>query len=801
MAGILAEIRSAIRRHLQQPGVTATVVLSLALGIGAVTAVFQLAYDALLRPLPFPRSDRVFEIVTTRPAEGLEDGRVSYADFRDWAGASRSFSHLAAVSDESLVLTGDGGAQRIAGARVTPELFQVFALPPILGTVSATEWREPGARVAVLSEGFWRRRFGSDPAILGRTLRLDDQVVTVSAVMPAGLDYPRDAALWLPLDAADPATGVDERGARYLRAVGRLADGATPASAGRELRALSQRLAAEYPETNAGRVAALLPLRERFFGDVRPGMILLSVAVACVLLIVCSNVAGVLLARSAARGGDLWIRLALGSTRGRLGRLILVENLLLTLAGATLGLLLGSGLSRLMTALSPRELVVDGGWELTAVLAAFTLGLALVVGLFVTLPCALQAARQGRSSAAGRGAVGSDRLTARLQAALLTVQLAVTVALLVGSGLMLRSTLRLMTVDAGFRTENVFTARISLPASRYREAPRKIAFFDELLERLRARPEILSAAAVTNLPLSGSNMTFGVSPAGTADKAEQETRAHYRAVTPGYFRALGVPLVEGRDLEPGDDADAPPVVVVNQTFARRLFPAGDALGREVRITFGAKDPRRIVGVVGDLRHAGLDQEPQPEMYVPFAQQPWSFMTVVVHTRDEPRRVREKIRAAVAAIDPDQPVDRMTGMAELVDDSIARTRFYGALLGAFAALALVTAAVGIYGLTSYGVSLRRDEIGVRMALGSTPRAIRRHVLRPPFVLGLAGVVLGSALALALGRVFESLLYGVSPDDPYVLGSTALGLLLAVLLAAWLPARQATRVDPALILRRE
>jgi putative ABC transport system permease protein len=800
--------RSIVRHLIRNPSLSLTVVLSLALGIGVLIAVLNIVDAVLLRPLPYPHPERIVEVEMRRPQESDDagEGRISYPDYRDWLENGRSFSALAAISEELFVLSGSEGAERIPGARVTSGFFAVLGLKPVLGAVPVGAWQEPGSKIAVLSHGFWESRLGKNPAVLGKALRLDDQLYTVVGVMPSGLDLPREAAVWLPLDASDPDVGAEARDARYLQALARLREGVDFEQAARNLRALSQRLAQAYPE-NEGYVATVTPLREKLVGDLRPGLLFLSAAVGLVLLIVCLNVAGVLVAHGISRSGDMWIRLALGASRGRLARLLLTENLILALAGGGAGLLAGLAASRLLVKLHPEELGIAGTLGARGVLVAAALGITLAAGVLVTFPAALQVVRKKLGVASsGRGVVGLGRLPVRTQAVLLVLQIGMTLALLNAAGLMLHSMAKLLSVDPGFRAEGLLTARVSLPFYRYSEPHQRAAFFRELLQRLERLPGVESAAAVTNLPFSGSNMMFGFSVVDGADRRaspgdEKPSQAHYRAVSPGYFSTLGVPLKAGRFLSAGDEAGAPPVVVVNEAFARRFLPDGSPLERRIQVMFGKGDPLRIVGVVGDVRHSSLDKEPEPEMYVPYTQQPWAFMTLVVRTAGDPRRAAALLRSEVADLDPDQPVDRVATMEELVADSVARPRFYGVLLGAFALLGLATAVVGVYGLTSHWVNLRLREVGIHMALGAARGRIQGLFLRRPLALALPGLALGGALAYSLSRVLAGLLYGVSSQDPATLLSVAVVLLLSVVFAAWLPARRASRVDPAVILRNE
>lgn len=806
MFGLMFEAPSTVRFLIRNPTLSMTVALSLALGVGILMAVLNVVDALLLRPLPYPHPDRIVEVKMSQAEKsgGVEEGRISFPDYRDWQENGRPFSDLAAISEESFVLSGAGAAERIAGARVTTGFFGVLGLQPALGTVSRESWQAPGARIAVLSHPFWESRFGKDRRILGRPLRLNDHLYTVVGVMPPGLDLPRQSAVWIPLDASDPDVGSDVRDGRYLQALARLRKGVDLAAANREMRELSRRLAGVYTE-NKGYVATLVPLRDELVGDFRPGLLFLSVAVSLVLLIVCINVAGVLVAHGISRSGDMWVRLALGASRGRLARLLLTENLTLALAGGGVGLLAGVAASRFLVKLYPQELGLSEALNARGALIAAGLAVTLAAGLLVSVPAMLQVAHKGLGEAS-KGVAGPSRASIRAQAVLLVLQIGVALTLLNAAGLMLHSTAKLLSVNPGFQAEGLLTARISLPAYRYPKPFQRAAFFKELLARLERTPGIESAAAVTNLPFSGSDMLFGFSPVGDAVRQASSgnggpPKAHYRAVSPDYFRTLRVPLVAGRFLEPRDEAGELPVVVVNETFAHRLLPAGSPLGRQIRVMYGDKGSLRIVGVVGDLRHSGLSKEPEPEIFVPYTQQPWAFMTLVVRAEGDPKHMIALVRSEVAGLDMDQPVDRISTMEDLVAESVARPRFYGILLFVFALVALATAVVGVYGLTSHWVSLRLRDVGIHMALGASRGQIQRLFLRKPLALALVGLVLGSGSASALSRALAGLLYGVSPHDPATLAGTAAALLLAVLLAAWLPAHRASGVDPAGVLRHQ
>lgn len=793
-----------MRSPLRFPASTATVALAITIGTGAVVAVFSAVYPLLLSPLPFPHSERLVAVTMRQPQQGLVAGRVSLPDFRDWRAESDLFERLAAVSDEQLVFADKASAERISGARTTADFFPVFGLQPILGAIPREEWERPGARLAILSHAVWITRFGGDPHVLGRAVTLDDEPHTVVAVMPPELDFPPRAAVWLPLDVQSPDSGADVRAGRFLAVVGRLRAGVGVDQAARRLRDVSTRLAAAYPETNRGFSAELQPLHEQLFGDLRPGLLVLSAAVALVLMILCANASGILVARGVARSGEIWLRLALGARRWQIARLLLVEGFFLALIGGGMGVLLGRFTSRVLLALYPRQLAAANTRSPDWMLLAFGLAVALGTGLVICLPAVAQAVRQGREavSAKGETSSGLNRMALRSQSVLVVLQLAVSLALLVAAGLMLRSFYGLSSIDPGFRSDKILTARLMLPASRYSKPYEYAAFFRQVLDRLQGLPGIRSAAGITNLPLSGSNMQFGFALLdGAQAPAGVPLRAGYRAVSPGYFHTLGVPLLAGREVAPRDMDQASPVVVVNRSFARRFFPDGRVLGRRIRVMYGTVKTRQIIGVVGDLRHVSLAAAPEPEMYVPFEQNPWPFMTLVVRTAGDPTGSVPALRSVVSGLDPGLPVDHISTMRDVMSESVSRPRFLGTLLAAFALLAIVTTAFGIYGLASHWTTLRLREIGIHMALGAPPRRVRGIFLRRSLGLALLGTVIGTVLALSLGRTLAGMLYGVSPGDPFTLLFMAAGLVLTVVTATWFPARRASRVDPMIVLRHE
>ena len=794
MTGLASDLHLAVRSLRRRPGFTAAVVVVLALGLGAATAVFALVYDVLLRPLPYPHPDELVAVDWVSEGETGTAGRVSAADVDDLRQAARTFAHLAVVSDETFVLSGGERPERVAGARVDDELFPLLDLPPLAGRLP----RPGDAKAAVVAESLAERRFGGRLAALDRDLRIDGEAWRIAAVVPDLLEVPPKAEVWLPMEPLPDDLG---RGARYLLAFGRLAPGVSVAQANQEVEALSLRLASRFPETNRGTRAALVPLADEITAPVRPALRLLLAAVVLLLLVVVANSAAMVLARVASRAPELGVRLALGTSRARLLRAVAAESAVLALAGALAGLLVAAWSGRMLVSLFPLDLPRVEGFHLAPLPLAVHFAAALLAGLVLGLVPGLHAALRSVADSlpSGGGRRAGDRRTGRLMGWILVPQVAVTLVLLVGAALLVGSLAALLRVDPGFRTGGRLSARLMLPSYAYPDEERRAAFFAELLERLRAAPGVAAAGAVTNLPLSGSNMLFPVRPAVTGDEAQQ-VMTNYRAATPGYFQTLAIP-VRGRAFTPADRAGSTPVALVNETLARQLW-GGDAVGRKLVIAFGEPVERSVVGVVADIRHFGLAEVPRPEVYVPHAQAPWPFLTVVLEARDSsPRSLAPALRAEVAALDPDLPLDHVETLRAMVASTTARPRFYGTLAASFGLLALLVAAVGIYGLTAFAVRLRSAEIGVRMTLGATRGEIFRLFLRRPLRLALAGVALGTAGAVLFARALAGLLFRLSPSDPWIYAAAALVLVLTAALAGGLPARQAARLDASEVLARE
>jgi putative ABC transport system permease protein len=795
---LLNDLRHATRRLRRSPGFTALAVLTVGLGVGATTVMFSAVHGVLLKPLSYPEPDRLVMIRGARLAQPGRPGEISYPDYRDWRHESRSFETIAALRTADVTLAGPGGPERIEGARVTASFFQALRVVPALGHLFPEELDQPGGeRVAVLGHGLWRR-LGADPTLVGRSLTLSGQPHTVIGILPASFRPPREverAEVFAPL--ALDGEELEQRGNRYLVAIGQ---------ARAELAAIALRLEKEHPD-NTGLGAMVEALLADTVGELRRPLLVLLGAVAFVLLIACTNMANLVLPRALARRRELAIRAALGARRSRLVRQLLTESILLGVMGGVAGLALAHwGLGALVSlapASTPRllDIALDGR------VLGFSLALSLATGLAFGLAPALSASRTDVQAAlheSGRSPGLARHPGARL---LVVAEIALSLVLMAGAGLLLESFRRLLSVDPGFDPRNVLTLAVSLPDTRYSRPDQRAGFYAELLERVRILPGVISAAAITPLPLGGDG---GIATRFTvegrpAPAPGQKPRAEYRAVTAGYFETMRIQLKKGRTFDAGDRREAPAVAVVNETLAAQVFPGQDPLGQRLRIGISTdeSDPRifEVVGVVGDVRPSGRHVPTPPEIYVPHPQQSWSGMSLVVRTSADAVSLGGALRREVAALDSEQAVYNLRPLLELLFDSLAARRFIMALLGGFALVGLALATVGVYGVLAESVERRRGEIGLRLAVGAEPGDVLRMGLGQAARLAAAGVTLGLVAAFVLTRVMQGLLFGVSATDPATFAAVAALLAMAALLASYLPARRAARLDPAAVLREE
>jgi predicted permease len=804
------ELGLAWRRLRRTPGFTALATLTLGLAIGANTAIFSLVEGVLLRPLPFGDPGRLVTLWEDHSRGGGGD-RVGLASatVEDFERAE-SLAGLAAQWPAPFTITGEGEARGISGAQVSPGFFRVFGVAPEIGRVLETgesgETAEPAEPEAVLSHALWRDRFGSDPKVIGRKIVLSDRPYTVVGVMPADFrvplffQEPQDSTeLWVPLEIPPPMRGYS---ARVLQAVARLAPGATPESARSELAGIGRRLAEEVPDDWRGVGVAVVPLQEQIVGNVRRLLLLLQAGAAVVLLIACANLANLLLARALERAQEMSVRAAFGADRIRLARMLLGESLVLALLGGALGLLLGAWGTRLLVAAAPPDTPRLADIHLDPAVFAFAFGLALLAGAGFGLVPAFRMSRTDLQSVLREGGRGGSKSArqGRLRDVLVVAQIALTLLLLVGAGLLGRSFLRLRGVDPGFNAAHVLTFKTALPPSRYPEPAQQTRFFEELMRRLDELPGVTAAGAITRLPLDTGWGSGPIEIEGAPRPAEPPV-VGFRRITAGYFHTMEIPLRAGRNFGAEDREGSRPVVIVNETLARRFWPGRDAVGGRLRPASPDDPWFEVVGVVGDVVYDSLASAATPEIFLPHTQMSTDWFQAVVRTEGDPLALAGAVRAAVRELDRDLPVADVRPLARHVSETIARPRFSTFLAGAFAAVALTLAAVGVFGLTAYAVAQRTREIGIRVALGARKEDVTGWIVRRSLKLAALGLAMGLALGLLAGPALAGQLYGVSAGDPVTFAGGALFLAGICLAASYLPARRAARVDPMVALRRD
>jgi putative ABC transport system permease protein len=799
--GVLKDLQMAFRMLLKRPGFALAGLVTLALGIGANTAVFSVIEAVLLRPLPVKEPERLVAVWEWNVGRGQTHNVVNPANYLAWKERARSLEALSGFARWSSNLTGDATPARVSTGIVTADLFRTLGVAPALGRGFEDKDAVPGAEdVVVLSDGLWSGRFGRDPGILDRRLTLNGRATTVVGVMPPGFSLPSDVELWVPLPITEPLRHA--RG-RWLSTIGRLRPGVSVAEARAEMVAIAAALEKEDPDRDAGWSVSVAPLHADLVRDVRPAALVLAGAVALVLLIACGNLATLLLARALGREREIAVRRALGASRGRLVRQLLGESVLLAAGGGALGVLLSPVLVGALLNLVPEEVRLLFPLGVDGKVLAFTAGVSLLsaVGFGLLPALSLTATDIAPSLREGSVASGVSRARRRLSSALVAAEIALSVLLLAGAGLLVRSFDRLTAVDPGFDPSHALTFDVTLSGDSYRDEATVRRFYEGAVERLGRIPGVSAAGAISWRPIGTGSATSFVLPDRPLPPAGQEPVADVRMVTPGLFRALGIPLLRGRDFTARDDASRAPVVVVNEGMAREYWPGHDPIGRHVRMEWGKTLDAEVVGVVGDVRLGALDTAPRATLYWAESQLPNEFMTFVLRTEASPRGVLDAARAAIASIDKDVPLARVGSLEAALDDSLRRPRFVLGLLAAFAGVAASLAAVGLFALLSYAVAQRVRELGVRLALGARPADVRRLVLGEGLRLAAVGLAAGLALALALTRLMSSLLYEVSPRDPPAFAAVA-GLVFLVSLAAtaW-PARRASRIDPARALRAE
>jgi putative ABC transport system permease protein len=806
---LLRNARHGARVLVRAPGFTLVAVLTLALGIGANTAIFSVVNALLIRPLPLPASDRLVQVV------GLDkDARPQYLsmpDFEDLRGQARLFEGFTAFVPQSANLTGRAEPQRVRAGFVSDSFFDVVGVRPAIGRgfVAGVDDAEGAPLVCVLQHETWQGLFGGDAGLVGREIVLNNEPYTVVGIMPKGFRFPFDEVeLWAPHHSWPHYRDELAKGKLALRTngmvgpVARMRPGVRIEEARAELAAIASRLATQFPEGGEKRSLRATPLRDVIVSDVKQAVLVLLGAVGFVLLIASANVANLMLARAAGRAHELATRAALGAGRGRLASELLTEAGLLWLGGGALGLLLGWAGLRTLMASAPRDLPGGIVPQLDATVFLFTLAATALTGIAFGIIPALRFSSPNAAAMLGGGGrsgiAGGGR--SRLRAALVVGQMALTLVLLVGAGLLTRSFGKLAKVDVGFRSEGLLTMEYRLPQNKYPEGPQQWHTHRQIIERVRAVPGVVSAALVRGLPFSGNGGSAPIEVVGQPTP-EKPPRARTNTVDPAYFETMGIPLLRGRVFTDRDAAGAPPVVIVSRALAELHWPGADPVGRQIGFPGQTPPlpPAEIVGVVGDTKQYGLDETALGFVYVPQAQNPHIFNTLAVRTAGDPMPLAGAVRSAVWSVDPEQPVWKVRTQQSLVEQAKGMPRFLAQLMGGYAALALLLAAVGLYGVTSYAVTQRTREIGLRMALGAEPADVLRIVLRRGFVLASIGLAIGLVGALALGRVIGTLLYATSPADTFTLVSVALLLMLVAGLASYLPARRATRVDPTVALR--
>ena len=796
----MSDLRIAARTLLKHPGFTVVAALTLALRIGANTVVFSFVDGILLRPLPYPDPDRLLLVRDVQPS--LSEAPMSYPEYLDWRGQDQLFSAVAAMSRLRFNFTGEGEPERLNGIRASASLLPMLGVKPAAGRLFTAEEESPAApRVAVISHGLWQRRFAGDPRLVGRALTLDGEAVTAVGVLPPGFSFGDEADVWVPLRLdAERAP----RGLHFLGVVARLRPGLDLAQARAEAEPIAAHLREEY-KTDHG--LKLVRLQESVVASARPLLLLLGGAVALVLLIACTNVASLLLARTAGRRREIAVRLSLGTTRGRLVRQLLTESTLLALLGGGLGLVLaGWGVEVLARAAADRLPRVAGvGLDWTVV--AFTAGLAIATGFLFGLAPALQATRTDLQAILKEGGRGGDpgEGRQRLRAGLVIGEVALSLVLLIGAGLLIRSFQAVLRAPAGFRAEGLLSLDLNLPPARYPEAPQQEDFYRQLKERLGALPGVAGAAEVSHLPLSGRSTNGSFAIAGREWAEGERPLADKRLAGVSYFQVMGIPIVRGRAFDERDGEGAPQAAIVSESFARRFFPDQDPIGQRIDLAWHTDGFQEIVGVAGDVKHQGLDEPSLPAIYLAYRQQPALTLamgrTLVIRAAGAPEAVMTALREQVAAIDRDLPISSLRPMDEVLERSLATRRLTTSLLSALAAIALTLAAVGLYGLISYLVTQRTQEIGIRMALGARRAHVLRQVVARGLVLALVGTGFGLAASFGLARLMTSQLYEVTATDPPTFAAVPAVLLAVALVASLLPAHRAARLDPMAAMRAE
>src|SRR5438874_4403619 len=803
------DIRYALRVLAKNPAFTIIAVTALALGIGANSAIFSVINAVLLRPLPFKHPEQLVMLWENAAHMGFPRNTLSPANFLDWQKQAQSFTGMAAMVERSFNLTGVGEPERLDGRRVSANLFDLLGVPARLGRTFVPEDDKPGTHVVLLSHSLWQRRFGSDPGVVGRAVTLDGESYTVVGVMPPFVQLPgfenRNDQLWVPI--AFPPEEATQRGNHFLEVIARLKPGVTLKQAQAEMETIAARLAQQYPVYNMRRGAVVVPLHEQVVGDIKPALLLLLGAVGFVLLIACANVANLLLARAAVRQKEIAVRLALGANQSRLIRQFLTESLLLAMFGAGLGLLLAMFGLRALRTFIPASISQVETINIDARVLIFTALVAVVTGIAFGLAPAIQGSNVNLNDTlkeGGRDSAGGSKGN-RARSLLVIGEVAVSFVLLIGAGLLINSFFHLRNLEPGFRAYHLLTMKVDLSEVKYPNRDRRAAFFDEVIRRVRALPGVRSAAVAGNLPLTYNGDSMNISVEGLPDPPpDQRPDVIYRAIGPGYFGAMGIPIIRGRDFTNHDKGDSTNVVVISEKTAQHFWPGQEPIGKRLKPGSSTSNTpwREVSGIVKDVRQNDFIATPKMQMYFTYRQlKDLAPNALVVRTGFEPMTLAASVRDAIWSVDKDQTVADIDTMEHIVAGAVARQRFSMLLLGLFAALALLLASVGIYGVMTYSVAQRTHEIGVRIALGARPGDVLQMTIKQGLKLVGAGMILGLAAAFLLTRLLQSLLFGISATDPVTFFGISLVLLAVAILASYRPALRATKVDPIIALRAQ
>ncbi len=807
----LQDARYALRAMRRSPGYFAVIMATLALGIGANTAIFSVVYAVLLKPLPYTNPDQLFTAFQANKQQGIPEAGCSYPNFEEWRAQNHVFSELAGIVAHQLTLTGRGEPSIVNTSVVTPEIFALLDVKPLAGRIFLPKDGKQGAPpVTLVSEDLWRGRLGADSKIVGSSINLDKRPFTVIGIIPGGFRTPlfnTKQDVWIPL-VQDPlfSTFMSRRGAHLLPVVGRLKPGVSVSQAQAEMDAISARLAREFPAENSGWTVRLAPLQKEMVGDVRTALLVLLGAVGLVLLIACTNIANLLLTRATSRSKEIAVRTALGAGRARIMHQLLSETAVLGLLGGVLGIALAYWGVRALSSLLPPSLPQVNPIRVDYFVLGFALFLSAIAGVAFGLVPAMFAAHADTQNSLREGGRSSEsRNRRRARSFLVLAEISLAMVLLVVAGLLLRSFAKLTSVSPGFDARHIVKLDISLPQFQYSTPQQWAAFSEELLARIQSDPGLQDTAVVVPRPIIDRSVTLPFDIVGSPPSSAGASRtASYVSVSPNYFRVMGIPLLAGRLFNRRDISSAPRVSIISEAMARVYFPNQDPLGKQITFGFGASGGdtmREIVGIVGNVRDVSLGQSPGPMMYVPYAQAPFWGTNLVVKSTLSAASVASAIRRDVRKIDRDLPVTDIAKMPDLIDASVAQQRFRTFLLALFAAMALVLAATGIFGVISYSVSRRTNEIGIRVALGATRGAILRTILRETLVITFAGLAVGIPCALAASRLIDHLLFNVSVNDPLTLAGVAFTLAVVAVLAGLIPARRAMQIEPVIALRHE